>query len=87
MNEITIETNEGFLLSVEKDVFDDIELIEYIGSADDNPAMYPKILEIIAGPEQKKSMYAFYREKCGKLTVEHLSEIVKEIMDGVSKNS
>ena len=49
-------TKTGFKYSIDPQVMDDFELIEYISQVEDNPILYPKLCEKLLGSNQKEKL-------------------------------
>lgn len=73
------KTPSGFTYEIEKRRLDDMELLELISEADENPVLMPKVLSRLLGVEQKKRLYDFCREEDGNVPVEKTIGVMEEI--------
>lgn len=73
------KTPSGFTYEIEKRRLDDMELLELISEADENPVLMPKVLSKLLGKKQKKRLYDFCREKNGNVPVEKTVRVMEEI--------
>lgn len=83
------ELNNGFKFEIEEFKLDDIELLEIMSKADDNPLLFPKVIERLLGEEQKLSLYETLRTEQGNVPIQAVSDAVAEMFEKVGelKNS
>ena len=74
------KTDSGFEFDVEKETFDDMELLDLLVEADSGSLMaVSKVAQKILGTEQKKRLYDHLR-KDGKVPVRLVSDEIISIM-------
>lgn len=72
-------TKSGFNFAIDKEVLDDMELIEMLADeANGDITLLPAICESVLGEKQKKTLYEHVREKNGKVKI---SVIEKELVE------
>ena len=95
MAKITGKTKTGFAFTIDEEVRDDMELLEYfIEMSKGNTGVVPDILISLLGEEQKKHLYEHCRnKKTGRVSsvkiykeVENIMEVARE-QAGQTKNS
>lgn len=73
-------TRSGFDFTIDQDLLDDMELIELLAEAmGENPFVFPKVIEKLLGKEQKQALYAFLKEKDGRVSVKTVGEAVADM--------
>jgi hypothetical protein len=89
METIKGKTKTGFEFEYDKANLNDMECIDLIGELDEKPYVLGKILKIIIGSEQKKSLYNHLRDENGHVPPEKVAEAFAEIIQASneSKNS
>lgn len=76
---ITGKTKSGFAFAVEKDVVDDMELIDDLAEADDgDPLAISKVCKRVLGADQRKRLYDHLR-KDGRVPIKDVAECIIEI--------
>ena len=88
MAEVKGKTSSGFEFSFDDNVVD-MEMLDNLVEAEENPAYIGKIIGLMLGKEQKKDLYDHLRDENGKVPIEKtatcLIEFFNAIKDG--KNS
>ena len=84
------KTKEGFEFEVNERVLKDMEFLDILHdvvSGDDEKAVnaYPELLNKILGKEQKQKLYDFIRDSEGIVSIEAVSEVVKQIIAQVKE--
>ena len=84
------KTKEGFEFEVNEKVLKDMEFLDIlldVVSGDDEKAVnaYPELLNKILGKEQKQKLYDFIRDSEGIVSIEAVSEVVKQIIEQVKE--
>lgn len=72
-------TQSGFNYQIDPDIFFDMEFWEKMAEVDDNPFLLPKVISIALGEEQKDNLYNFCRDKSGKVPIDKVVRVIKEI--------
>ena len=67
---VTGKTKSGYEFSIEKEKFNDMELMDMLGEMHDNPFMLGNVIEKILGKEEKKKLYDSLRNEAGRVPVE-----------------
>lgn len=79
----------GFKFEIEEYKLDDIELLELMSKADENPLLFPQVIDKLLGEEQKKKLYDSLRTKQGNVPIQSVGDAVAEMFEKVGelKNS
>ena len=77
------KTESGFAFQFEKDVMDDMELVESLADLDEDPLKLPKVIRMVLGEDQKKALYDHCRAENGRVPVEKASAEFVEILSSV----
>ncbi len=80
------KTQSGFAFKLNDDKLDDMEVLEYIASVDDDMTQLPKLIEVLLGKTQKKKLYDFVRKQDGKVSISTTYKIVMEIFTEAGQN-
>ena len=72
-------TSSGFKFKIDEVDLNDMEFIELMAEAEENPLKYPKMVERMLGKEQKKKLYDHVRTKEGRVPPDAIDEEVEEI--------
>ncbi len=72
-------TSSGFKFEIDEQDLNDMEFIELMADAEENPLKYPKMLERMLGKEQKKKLYDHVRTKEGQVPPDAIDKEVEEI--------
>jgi hypothetical protein len=75
------KTQSGFAFEIDEDKLDDMDVLEYFGSVDDDMSILPKLIEILLGKEQKDKLREFVIEKVGKYKISTTYQMVMEILE------
>lgn len=74
------KTSNGFEFEIDEEVFDDMELIDYLADLeDDNITSLSRITAKMFGKEQRKKMYDFVRSENGRVSPAIISEMITEV--------
>lgn len=76
---ITGKTSSGFEFQLEEHVLDNMELLDAIVEADENPTVIPKIVNMVLGKEGKKRLYDHLRTEKGNVPIMAVASKVAEI--------
>lgn len=83
------KTKSGFEYDVDKQVFDDMRLLDAVSEIDDNPAKISKVALLVLGKDQKNRLYDHIKLDNGRIPVEKASDEIAEIFNAfgdISKN-
>ena len=72
-------TSSGFKFKIDEVDLNDMEFIELMAEAEENPLKYPKMVERMLGKEQKKKLYDHVRPKEGRVPPDAIDKEVEEI--------
>ena len=75
------KTSSGFEFKIEEHVLDNMELLDAIVEADENPAMIPKIVNMVLGKDGKKRLYDHLRTDKGNVPIMAVAAEVAEIFN------
>lgn len=75
------KTTSGFDFQLEEHVLDNMELLDAIVEADENPALIPKIVNMVLGKEGKKRLYDHLRTEMGNVPIMAVAAEVAEIFN------
>lgn len=88
MGVIKGKTRSGFEFEVSDTVGDNMELLEAIAEAEENPIVFARIVSLLIGKKQKKELYNYLRGEDGIVHIEPVSEAIADIFGSItgSKN-
>lgn len=88
MAEVKGKTKSGFEFEFDDDVVD-MEMLDCLVEAEDNPAYIGRIIGLMLGKEQKKRLYDHLRDENGKVSIEKTAECLIEFFNTIrdGKNS
>lgn len=72
-------TSSGFKFKIDEVDLNDMEFIELMAEAEENPLKYPKMVERMLGKEQKQKLYDHVRTKKGRVPPDAIDKEVEEI--------
>lgn len=72
-------TKSGFQYNIDESRVDDMEFMEMIAEADDNPIVVPKVIEHMLGKDQKQKLYDHLRTEKGNVPVEAMLNELEDI--------
>ncbi len=75
------KTQSGFAFEIDEDKLDDMDVLEYFGSVDDDMSKLPKLIEILLGKDQKDRLREFVIKKVGKNKISTTYQMVMEILE------
>ncbi len=84
MGMITGVTKSGFEFSVDADAIKDMEFLELVGEAENNPTKLGKMYECLFGKEQKKRLYDHVRNKDGRVLIDQIKAESDDIFDAIN---
>lgn len=81
-------TRSGFKFTVDSDQLNDLDFIEDLGKADENPVFWPRVMRAAFGDEQYARFKAHIRTENGKAPFDTALEEFTEILNlANAKNS
>lgn len=75
----------GFEFEVADDVCDNMELLDAVVDADENPLAVSKIVKLLLGEDQRRALYDHLRDESGRVPVLSVSNAVAEIFQSTTK--
>lgn len=75
------KTKSGFAFSIDPAVQDDMELLDAIAEADENPLKITNVLKRLLGEEQKKALYEHLRDEKGHVSIKAVSQEIVDIFN------
>lgn len=83
------KTKSGFKYKFPRENLDNYELVEIIAEAQENPLLFPRMVNLLLGKEQTKKLKEHCRNKNGIVSTEKMSQEIKEIFENQkeTKNS
>ena len=75
----------GFEFEVADDVCDNMELLDAVVDADENPLAVSKIVKLLLGEDQRRALYDHLRDESGRVPVLAVSNAVAEIFQSTTK--
>lgn len=79
------ELKSGFEFEVADDVCDNMELLDAVVDADENPLAVSKIVKLLLGEDQRRALYDHLRDESGRVPVLAVSNAVAEIFQSTTK--
>ena len=82
--------NNGFEYEVDENVLDDMELLDALAEAEENPLKISVVSRKVLGTEQRKRLYDHLRREDGTVPVEDASQAIIDILEDMGdegKNS
>ena len=73
------KTSSGFEFAIEEHVLDNMELLDTIVEADENPAALTKVVKMILPMEQQKALYNHLRTEHGNVPIMAVAKEMAEI--------
>lgn len=81
--DMTSTTRSGFNYTLSADTLNNYELIEVMAEVDSNPMLFPKVLKLLLGEEQKQALQDHLRTESGIVPLDKLRD---ELMDIFNTN-
>lgn len=75
------KTQSGFAFSIDPEIQDDMELLEAIADADENPLRITSVLKRLLGEEQKRALYEHLRNEKGRVSIKAVSQEIVDIFN------
>ena len=77
---------DGVTYVMERDVVDDVEILELIGDMSDNPILMPKVVRTMLGARQWAAFKAGHRNEKGRVPSDELRRLFEVIDDAAGKS-
>lgn len=71
----------GWDFCIDEKKLDDMEILDALSEAEENPLMFSKVCKKILGEKQREKLYDHLREETGNVPVEAVVEAVIEIIN------
>lgn len=82
-----IELNCGIWVNIEKEVFDDMQIVDLLAELEDgNGLVISKLSKLIFKPEDKKAIYNALKDEHGRIPVNKFAETFTEIFNKLGEN-
>ena len=75
------KTESGFEFEIDEKVLDNMELLDAIAEADDNPLLMSSVVKMLLGDKQRKALYAHLRKDDGRVPVEDVGKAIADIFN------
>lgn len=72
----------GFEYEVDESIGDNMELLDAIVEADENPLAFSKVVKLLLGEDQRRKLYDHLRTDNGNVPIMAVSNAVAEIFRG-----
>lgn len=72
----------GFEYEIASDLLDNMELVDAIVEADENPLAVSRVVKLLLGEDQRRKLYDHLRTEKGNVPMLAVSEAVAEIFRG-----
>lgn len=76
----TITTEAGFVIEIDEEAFDDMEVVDMLAEIEENPLITSKLLTKTLGKDGKKALYDFLRNDKGRVPSGAAMSLFEEIM-------
>lgn len=73
----------GFKYEVDENILDDMELLDALAEAEENPLKISIVSKKILGTEQRKRLYDHIRREDGTVPVEEASQAIADILESL----
>lgn len=72
-----------FDYEIDEAILDDIEFLELLGEADENPLLVPKVARDLLGDDQRKALYDYLRGDNGRVKTSDVVTVLLEIINSI----
>lgn len=79
--------HDGVTYTMERDVVDDVEILELIGDMTTNPILLPKVVRTMLGPVQWAKFKDSHRNSKGRIPVDQLNHLFESMDDAAGKSA
>lgn len=77
----------GFEFEVNENVLDDMELLDAIHDANENPLILPDVvLRVLGSKEQRKRLYDHLRLEDGRVPIQDVSDAIGEMLESIGED-
>ena len=77
----TIELKNGLKLEMNENTMDNMELVDTLAEAEDDPLAVSRMTKLVLGTEGRKKLYDSLRTEDGRVPVAAVSDAIKEIFE------
>ena len=81
-----IKLENGFELTIDDVVLDDMELVDLLGELEDDPMKIGKVVKKVLG-DQKNALYDHVRTEDGRVPVSVLTDAITEIFEALGEEA
>ena len=81
MSMVNGKLKNGFAFQLDENVLDNMELVEAIAEAEENPVGLVNVVRMILGDDQKKRLYEHLRTEDGRVPVGAVNDSITEILN------
>lgn len=86
MSIVTGITRSGFCFEVNKNIGDNMELLEALSDMSDSDLLaMSRVCKIVFGEKQKKALYDHLRTEDGRVPIESVNDALKDVFEAVGK--
>jgi len=79
------KTKSGFKYKFPEENLDNYELVEIIAEAQENPLLFPKMVNLLLGEKQTEKLKEHLRNENGIVSTEKISQEIMEIFENTEK--
>jgi len=79
------KTKSGFKYKFPEENLDNYELVEVIAEAQENPLLFPKMVNLLLGKKQAEKLKEHLRNENGIVSTEKISQEIMEIFENTEK--
>jgi len=79
------KTKSGFKYKFPEENLDNYELVEIIAEAQENPLLFPKMVNLLLGKKQAEKLKEHLRNENGIVSTEKISQEIMEIFENTEK--
>lgn len=76
----TITTENGFIIEIDEEAFDDMEVLDMLSELADDALVLPRLLTKTLGKDGKRALYDFVRNDKGRVPPEKAMTLFEEVM-------
>ncbi|MBQ0112969.1 MAG: hypothetical protein KBT03_07555 [Bacteroidales bacterium] len=79
-----VKLDNGLEVSVDKESFNDMRVLDLLSEGEENPLALPKLIKLVMAEDQKNKIYDFIKsENNGKIPVDKFALIFNELMEKI----
>ncbi len=72
-------TKSGFAFEIEETALDNMELVDALAEAEEDPLSLSRVVRLLLGKEDRKRLYNHIRTEQGNVPIDAMSEELKQI--------